>query len=89
MVFYDEETEDEEEEEAEGEGQTMEAPTLPLGVQTDERPESVLTDVTVDGLAETEIPDLPGKLAFSVIEKRFKFHEFKFRTSIKLMISAP
>lgn len=62
MVFYDEETEDEEEDEAEEEGQTTEAPSLPLGTQADERPESVLTDVTVDGLPETEVPDISGIL---------------------------
>lgn len=63
MIFYDEETEDEEEEtEPEGEGQTQvtEAMTLSLGGGTDERPESVLTDVTIDGLAEPDMSDMPG-----------------------------
>jgi len=50
-MFYDEDTEEEEEEEEES----------PPAQQTEERPESVLTDVTVDGLGDPDIGDLPGR----------------------------
>ena len=60
MLFYDEETEDEDEgEDGEGEGQAAAPP--PGQGQTDERPESVLTDVTIDGLGDQDIGDMSGK----------------------------
>ncbi|KAF6022679.1 TTC16 [Bugula neritina] len=59
LLFYDETTEDEEEEE-EGEGQ-IEPATLPqIQSQNDERPESVLTDVTIDGLGEPDLSEMSG-----------------------------
>ena len=63
MLFFDEDTEDEDEGEGqegqEGEGQAV---ALPQGQgQTDERPESVLTDVTIDGLGDQDLGDMSGE----------------------------
>lgn len=60
MVFYDEETEDEEEEEPEeGEGGAQVDGTV-LAQSHDERPESVLTDVTIEGLGDQDLGDISG-----------------------------
>ena len=62
LVFYDEDTEEEEEEEGQDEGQTDDATPAQAHGLTEERPESVLTDVTIDGLGDQDLSDMSGKL---------------------------
>ena len=63
MLFFDEDTEDEDEGEGqEGQEGEIHAVALPQGQgQTDERPESVLTDVTIDGLGDQDLGDMSGE----------------------------
>ncbi|XP_067939514.1 tetratricopeptide repeat protein 16-like [Watersipora subatra] len=70
LVFYDEDTEDEEEEGAEGEGPADITPLAQNHSAVEERPESVLTDVTIDGLGEQDLADMSGVQIIPAIKQK-------------------
>ena len=59
-MFYDEDSE--EEDEGQDEGQTDGATPAQIHGVIEERPESVLTDVTIEGLGDQDLSDMSGTL---------------------------